>query len=54
MESLAENKPMLFSILSSGVAVFALASNIMPELSQKFELVEMPDQVIFVYKNRIK
>ncbi|KAI1700167.1 e1-E2 ATPase domain-containing protein [Ditylenchus destructor] len=44
MESLAENKPMLFSILSSGLAVFALASNIVPELSQKFELVEMPNE----------
>uniref|UniRef100_A0A915ENS9 Cation-transporting ATPase 13A1 n=1 Tax=Ditylenchus dipsaci TaxID=166011 RepID=A0A915ENS9_9BILA len=44
MESLAENKPMLYSILSSAFAVFALASNVVPEFSQKFEVVEMPDQ----------
>ncbi|CAG9533011.1 unnamed protein product [Cercopithifilaria johnstoni] len=42
MESLLENKPMLYSLLFSGFAVFALASGISPELTQKFELVELP------------
>jgi len=35
---------MLYSVLSSGVAVFLLASNIFPELSEKFELVALPEQ----------
>lgn len=47
MESLIENRPMLFSILSSGVAVFLLASNMIPALNTKFELVDLPDQVNF-------
>ncbi|VDO47870.1 unnamed protein product [Onchocerca flexuosa] len=42
MESLLENKPMLYSLLFSGSAVFALASGISPELLEKFELVELP------------
>uniref|UniRef100_A0A1I8ELJ2 Cation-transporting ATPase n=3 Tax=Wuchereria bancrofti TaxID=6293 RepID=A0A1I8ELJ2_WUCBA len=42
MESLLENKPMLYSLLFSGSAVFALASGISPELTEKFELVELP------------
>uniref|UniRef100_A0A915AUB1 Cation-transporting ATPase n=2 Tax=Parascaris univalens TaxID=6257 RepID=A0A915AUB1_PARUN len=42
MESLMENKPMLYSLLFSGSAVFALASGISPELTEKFELVELP------------
>lgn len=49
MESLIENRPMLFSILSSGLAVFALASNMFPDLNEKFELVQLPDQVIFFF-----
>lgn len=42
MESLLENKPMLYSLLFSGSAVFTLASGISPELTEKFELVELP------------
>uniref|UniRef100_A0A915Q1N7 Cation-transporting ATPase n=1 Tax=Setaria digitata TaxID=48799 RepID=A0A915Q1N7_9BILA len=42
MESLLENKPMLYSLLFSGCAVFTLASGISPELTEKFELVELP------------
>lgn len=47
MESLIENRPMLFSILSSGLAVFALASNLFPELNEKFELIQLPYEVFF-------
>uniref|UniRef100_A0A0R3S755 Cation_ATPase_C domain-containing protein n=1 Tax=Elaeophora elaphi TaxID=1147741 RepID=A0A0R3S755_9BILA len=42
MESLLENKPMLYSLLFSGSAVFTLASGMSPELAEKFELVELP------------
>src|SRR5947207_1721808 len=34
MESLAENRPMLISVVGSGMAVFALASNLLPEMSE--------------------
>jgi len=43
MESLAENRPMLISVVGSGLAVFALASNVIPELSEKFELIQLPE-----------
>jgi len=43
MESLAENRPMLISVVGSGLAVFALASNAIPELSEKFELIQLPE-----------
>lgn len=36
MESLMENKPMLYSILASAFAVFGLASNFWPEINAKF------------------
>ncbi|VDN02745.1 unnamed protein product [Thelazia callipaeda] len=42
MESLLENRSMLYSLLVSGSAVFVLASGIFPELTEKFELVELP------------
>lgn len=44
MESLFENKPLLYSLLFSGAAVFILASGMSPDLTIKFELVEfMPE-----------
>ncbi|TMS40027.1 hypothetical protein L596_006463 [Steinernema carpocapsae] len=45
MESLAENKPMLYSVLFSGAAVFMLASGSSPELSAQFELVDLPTEM---------
>jgi hypothetical protein len=45
MESLVENRPMLISVMVSGFAVFALASNLIPEMNEKFELVpNIPEQ----------
>lgn len=44
MSSLFENKPLLYSVLSSGLAILALASNTIPEFSAKFEIVPLPDQ----------
>ena len=45
MESLLENKALLYSILLSGGWVLLLASGLNPELAQQFELVEFPVQV---------
>lgn len=45
MESLFENRPMLFSVLGSGISVFILASNIMPAFNEKFELVNFSNEV---------
>ena len=45
MESLTENKPLLYSLFFSGASIVALASVMLPELSEKFELIELPTEV---------
>lgn len=44
MESLRENKPLLYSLFFSGGAIVMLASGLVPDISQQFELVELPDE----------
>ncbi|KAI6176078.1 hypothetical protein M3Y97_00759800 [Aphelenchoides bicaudatus] len=44
MSSLYENKPLLYSVVSSGFAILALASNTIPEFSEKFEIVQLPNE----------
>ncbi|UYV65601.1 ATP13A1 [Cordylochernes scorpioides] len=40
MESLTENRPLLYSLLGSGVALVCLVTNFLPDLSAQFEIVE--------------
>jgi len=49
MESLLENKALLYSILASAGWIIALSSGLQPEMSAQFELVEMPAQVIHIH-----
>ncbi|XP_022101040.1 manganese-transporting ATPase 13A1-like [Acanthaster planci] len=42
MASLKDNKPLLYSLLISGIAIIALTTGIIPEISQQFEIVEFP------------
>ncbi|XP_026516456.1 manganese-transporting ATPase 13A1 isoform X1 [Terrapene carolina triunguis] len=42
MESLRENKPLLWSIILSGLAIVGLLTGSSPEFSEKFGLVEIP------------
>lgn len=51
MESLKENKPLLYSILFSASAVVVLACRIMPEFSDQFQIVEFPDDVRKIYSS---
>ena len=48
MESLSENKPLLYSIVFSAGSVFALAGRLMPELSDQFQIVDIPNEVILL------
>lgn len=49
MESLKENKPLLYSILFSAGAVVVLAARLMPELSDQFQIVPFePDVIYFI------
>jgi len=41
MESLRENKPLLYSLIFSGAAITAIASGLLPDISNHFELVEL-------------
>ncbi|XP_075909137.1 endoplasmic reticulum transmembrane helix translocase-like [Petromyzon marinus] len=42
MESLQENRPLLWSIILTGVAVACLVTGVLPDLSAHFEIVEFP------------
>ncbi|XP_026475451.1 manganese-transporting ATPase 13A1-like, partial [Ctenocephalides felis] len=42
MQSLREHKALLYSILASGGAVFALAAGALPDLAEQFEIVDFP------------
>ncbi|OWR44040.1 ATPase type 13A1 [Danaus plexippus plexippus] len=43
MEGLRDNKPLLYSIVLSGGLVFSLATGVMPDLSNMFEIVDFPN-----------
>ena len=45
MESLQENRPLLYSILFSAGAVVVLAARLMPELSDQFQIVQFDSDV---------
>ncbi|XP_077506976.1 endoplasmic reticulum transmembrane helix translocase isoform X2 [Amblyomma americanum] len=42
MESLSENKPLLYSLLISGTSVIALVIGIAPDVAKQFEIVPFP------------
>lgn len=45
MESLRENKPLLWSIVLSGLAIVGLLTGSSPEFNEQFGLVEIPTEV---------
>jgi hypothetical protein len=47
MESLRENKPLLWSIFASFFAVVALVTGLLPDLANQFSIVEFPIDVSF-------
>lgn len=50
MESLRENKLLMYAILTSACLVAFLALGISPELTHTFEIVDFPDDVSILYK----
>ncbi|CAN7992811.1 unnamed protein product [Ixodes hexagonus] len=42
MESLTENRPLLYSLLISGLSVVSLVAGIMPDVARQFEIVDFP------------
>ena len=51
MESLGSNKPLLYSLCISGGTIVALASGLVPEATEYFEMVALPDEVIITDTN---
>lgn len=45
MESLSENRPLLWSIALSGLAIVGLLTGSSPEFNEQFALVEIPAEV---------
>lgn len=45
MESLTQNRPLLYSIVISGGTVLALALGILPEMAAQFEIIQFPSEV---------
>jgi manganese-transporting P-type ATPase len=45
MESLTENRALLYSLLISGGSIVALASGLVPDASTQFQLVELDPEV---------
>lgn len=52
MESLTENKALLYSIVGSAAAILALAMGIIPELAFQFEIVDFPPEVL-IYSSSV-
>ena len=46
MESLKENKALLYSIIFSASAAVGLACRTFPDLNEQFQIVDFPDEVI--------
>lgn len=51
MESLSENRPLLWSIGLSGLAIVGLLTGSSPEFNEQFALVDIPTEVSWHYFN---
>lgn len=49
MERLRENRFLMYTILASSAVVIALTFGLSQDLSNTFEIVEFPDEVIFFF-----
>ena len=45
MEDLTENKPLFYSLCVSAVSLFILLMGWIPDISNQFQIVELPEQV---------
>lgn len=48
MESLAQNKALLFSLVGNSAVILLLACGFLPNLAVQFEIVDFPSHVSFV------
>lgn len=48
MESLRENRLLMYSILASSGVVLCLALNLIPDLQSAFQIIDFPDDVSII------
>ena len=54
MESLTENRPLLYSLFGSMAFMFALVLDVTPEINDQFEIVHFTEEVSYnVFKSYI-
>ena len=51
MESLRENKALMYSLTATGSFIFLLAVGWLPELSEQFGIIDFPPEVKKTIKN---
>ena len=51
MESLLENKALLYSLTASAGAIMMLTTGVSVDFCQQFEIVPMPDKVGLIWRN---
>lgn len=49
MESLRENKLLMYAILTSSAVVVLLTTGLSADLNNTFEIIEFPDDVSFLF-----
>ena len=54
MESMKENKPLLYSLVATGSFIALLALGWSPELCEQFAIIDFPDDVSIFFKNIIR
>ena len=45
MESMRENRALLYSLMATGSFIFLLACGVIPEVSEQFGIIEFPPEV---------
>ena len=53
MESLRENRLLMYSILASSGVVLCLALNLVPDIQSAFQIIDFPDDVSSIIKGLI-
>ena len=54
MESLRENKPLLYSVCGSSFVIFSLAAGWLPDVAAQFEIIDFPPEVRCCYQVSLK
>lgn len=51
MESMTQNKPLLYSIVGPIVFIFTIVTGLIPDLAESISIVEFPESVSFRFSS---